>query len=413
MQSNIKKDYFWNTLGVFAQNAISPLLLIAVTRINGIYDSGVFSFAFSVSIIFWAIGMWGGRTYQVSDVKNEFSQRGYITVRLLLSLVMLVGVFIFVIVNQYDQTKAAILIGLVVLKAIESIVDSLYGVMQVNNKLYVSGQILLGKSFLGIITFVIIDIFTGNLFAACLSLLAINVLFLLVCDLPIANSYGKFLVKIKTDQNKVFLESLLIIKKCAPVFIVTFLAMFSLNIPRYVVDIYHNESIGYLGIIAMPITLIVLLMSFILQPNVRALSELIANKEYDRFNKTINKIIIVTASIGLTILTITYFIGVWALELLFGIDFSTYQTPLLVIVLGGIMNAIVGIFISTLIILRSLWPQLIILFVTNGLLVLFSLMLIPDYGVLAAAWLFAVTSITQLILLIISLRIKLAYEKRK
>ena len=70
MTKSVRKDYFWNTLGALLQSALSPLLLIVVTRVNGIDDSGIFSFAFSVAIIFWALGMWGGRTYQVSDTKG-------------------------------------------------------------------------------------------------------------------------------------------------------------------------------------------------------------------------------------------------------------------------------------------------------------------------------------------------------
>jgi hypothetical protein len=53
---------------VLLQNAISPLLLIVITRVNGIDDSGLFSLAFSVSIILWSLAMWGGRTYQVLGV---------------------------------------------------------------------------------------------------------------------------------------------------------------------------------------------------------------------------------------------------------------------------------------------------------------------------------------------------------
>jgi hypothetical protein len=68
-----KKDYIWNSIGSFLQSAISPILLIVITRLNGVGDSGLFSFAMSLSVVFWAISLWGGRTYQVSDVKKEFS----------------------------------------------------------------------------------------------------------------------------------------------------------------------------------------------------------------------------------------------------------------------------------------------------------------------------------------------------
>jgi hypothetical protein len=58
MQSQ-KKDYIWNSLGSLLQSAISPVLLIVITRLNGIEDSGLFSFALSLSVVFWAISLWG------------------------------------------------------------------------------------------------------------------------------------------------------------------------------------------------------------------------------------------------------------------------------------------------------------------------------------------------------------------
>src|ERR671933_3019483 len=110
MEVSLKRDYIWNTTGVLAQNAISPFLLIAVTRVNGIYDSGLFSFAFSVAIIFWVLGMWGGRTYQVSDVTREFSHRSYIMVRLLLAVFIIVAAIAFVWFNRYDADKSSIIL---------------------------------------------------------------------------------------------------------------------------------------------------------------------------------------------------------------------------------------------------------------------------------------------------------------
>ena len=55
---NIKKDYLWNSLGSLLQSAISPVLLIIITRLNGIDDSGLFSFALSLSVVFWAVSLW-------------------------------------------------------------------------------------------------------------------------------------------------------------------------------------------------------------------------------------------------------------------------------------------------------------------------------------------------------------------
>jgi len=406
MQNNIKKDYFWNTLGVFAQNAISPLLLVVITRINGIYDSGVFSFAFSISIIFWALSMWGGRTYQVSDVNKEFSSRSYITVRLILSVVLIFGVTFFVLVNNYNFEKSSVLIVLVLFKAVESIADALYGVMQVNNRLFKSGVSLVCKSIFSISLFALIDSLTGDIFFSCLGILVINIMVVFVYDLPVTNRLED--ISIAYNKIKYYVkQAIQLMKRCAPVFVVTFLAMFSLNIPRYFLDIYHQEEIGYFGILAMPITLIALLMSFILQPNVINLSSLFHKKNYTNFNKLVVKIIVITVLIGFIVLIATLVVGTQALQFIFGIDFSSRWLPLAIIVIGGIINALVSILINMLIIMRRIRAPFYILLITNIVLVFVSIVVIPVYSLIGGVYLFMIANILQLLLLFIVYRLGL------
>lgn len=399
MTNNLKKDFIWNTIGVFLQNAISPLLLIAITRINGIYDSGIFSFSFSVAIIFWALGIWGGRTYQVSDVNKEFTSRSYLMVRLILCVLLILGAAFFVVVNNYDIEKSSVLITLVAIKSIESVADCIYGVMQVNNRLYLSGVSLIFKSVIGFIGFVLIDILTNDIFLSSIAILLINILIVLLYDIPIVSRLESLWMK-RTDVGYYLKQAIQIMKRCAPVFAVMFLAMFSLNIPRYFIDRYFESEVGYFGIIAMPITLIALLMSFILQPNAVTLSVLFAQNKYCKFRLIVKKIIIVTLFIGALILILTTVIGTQILELLFGVNFSNYWLSLVIIVTGGVINAVVSILINILIIMRLVRCQFFTLLFSNVILVVLSAVVIPRFGLVGSAALFASINFIQLVLLL-------------
>lgn len=394
MQNNMKKDYLWNTLGAFLQNAISPLLLIAVTRINGIYDSGIFSFAFSIAVIFWAVSMWGGRTYQVSDVKNEFSHKSYIMVRLVLALIVLVAAYAFSIVNNYDTLKTSIIMALVLLKVIESIADSIYGILQVNNKLFIAGKSLLYKSTVGFAVFVMVDAITKNIFLSSVGLVIINILFVLFYDLRIAGKLENIIIK-PARIKKYTIDSITIMRRCAPVFAVIFLSMFPLNIPRYFIDIYHQEQIGYFGIITMPVTLTVLMVTFILQPNVLNLSKLYENKEFNKFNHIVKRLLRITLLVGAAILFITIVLGTKILNFIFDLDFDPYLLSLVILTMGSMANATVAVFIVILTIMRSLKPQFYILASTNLLLIPVSVLFIPKYGLLGGVSLFLGVSILQ------------------
>lgn len=409
MNSEMRKDYIWNSLGSFLQSALSPLLLLIVTRLNGIEASGLFSFALAVSLVFWAVGLWGGRTYQVSDVKGEFLQQSYVVVRVILCFVMIFGAIGFGLINQYDTTKWILITVLVIFKACESLADALYGILQRRGRLYLAGMSLTLKAVGSIVLFTGVDIVTENIIAAAVAIVLVNIFFLIVFDLRYIGLAT--LREARSRLGQMMSESRDIIIRCAPVAVVLILSMFSLNIPRYFVDIYHENEIGYFGIMAMPVTLIGLFVVFILQPNITQLSAAYANNHMQRFKVQIYKIMLSVTAIGSIVLLITALIGVPILGFVFGVDFHAYDTALIILVFGGLMNAIVTILINVLTITRSLGSQFFVLLITNIALAVASYYYVPYYGVMAAVALFAITNTIQSFVLYAIYKIRVAVRR--
>ena len=80
MGNNTKKNVIWNMIGTTANAFNSLFFMIIVTRINGLKDSGVFTLAFSLACLFCFIGNYEGRVFQVTDVKQDFSNKEYIRI---------------------------------------------------------------------------------------------------------------------------------------------------------------------------------------------------------------------------------------------------------------------------------------------------------------------------------------------
>ena len=390
-----KKDYIWNSIGSFLQSAISPILLIVITRLNGVGDSGLFSFAMSLSVVFWAISLWGGRTYQVSDVKKEFSSGDYIVVRFISSLIVAVFSISFCILSGYDLIKTELIMVLVSFKILESIADSMYGVLQIHNKLYIVGISLTMKSVFGFIIFAIVDILTKNIVYGALSIFLVNIAVVIFYDIP----WMKHVESVGLTKKNI-MQAGKIMKKTAEVFVVVFLTMFSLNIPRYFLDKYHYDQIGYFGIMAMPITLLTLFISFVLQPNVVNLSELLKKKKIKEFTKIVSKIDFITFTLGVLFVVSSYLIGVWALNTVFGIDINNFRIDLTIMVIGAVANAFVSIYVNLLIILRRFKGQFYTLLVTNILAVVLSVYLIDRLAMLGSVLVFMIISFLQAIILL-------------
>ena len=390
-----KKDYIWNSIGSFLQSAISPILLIIITRLNGVGDSGLFSFAMSLSVVFWAISLWGGRTYQVSDVKKEFSSGDYIVVRFISSLIVAVFSISFCILSGYDLIKTELIMVLVSFKILESIADSMYGVLQIHNKLYIVGISLTMKSVFGFMLFTLVDILTKNIVYGALSIFIVNIAVVIFYDIP----WMKHVESVGLTKKNI-MQAGKIMKKTAEVFVVVFLTMFSLNIPRYFLDKYHYDQIGYFGIMAMPITLLTLFISFVLQPNVVNLSELLKKKKIKEFTKIVSKIDFITFTLGILFVVSSYLIGVWVLNTVFGIDINNFRIDLTIMVIGAVANAFVSIYVNLLIILRRFKGQFYTLLVTNILAVILSVYLIDRLAMLGSVLVFMTISFLQAIILL-------------
>lgn len=390
-----KKDYIWNSIGSFLQSAISPILLIVITRLNGVGDSGLFSFAMSLSVVFWAISLWGGRTYQVSDVKKEFSSGDYIVVRFISSLIVAVFSISFCILSGYDLIKTELIMTLVLFKILESIADSMYGVLQIHNRLYIVGISLTMKSVFGFMLFTLVDILTKNIIYGALSIFIVNIAVVIFYDIP----WMKHVESVGLTKKNI-MQAGKIMKKTAEVFVVVFLTMFSLNIPRYFLDKYHYDQIGYFGIMAMPITLLTLFISFVLQPNVVNLSELLKKKKIKEFTKIVSKIDFITFTLGILFVVSSYLIGVWVLNTVFGIDINNFRIDLTIMVIGAVANAFVSIYVNLLIILRRFKGQFYTLLVTNILAVVLSIYLIDRLAMLGSVLVFMIISSLQAAILL-------------
>ena len=93
--SKNQKIFLWNAFGTSFNSFLSLFFLIIVTRINGIDESGLFSFYYSLSFTLQAIANYGGRIYQVSDTNNEFSFNNYLSSRYYTSFLTILIILIY------------------------------------------------------------------------------------------------------------------------------------------------------------------------------------------------------------------------------------------------------------------------------------------------------------------------------
>jgi O-antigen/teichoic acid export membrane protein len=391
---NLKKDYLWNTIGTSVNSFLSLLLLIVVTRLNGIDAAGLFSFSFAFALVFFTIGLYGGRIYQVSDVRNEFSSRNYIVLKFVTSAIMLITAAATILINHYDANKGGLMLLLVLYKVSEVIADALYGVIQKNNKLYLAGISLTLKGAVGFAAFLVIDLITKNLLLSGASLLFVNLLFMISYDRINVKRLERVTVRLDRIREDAA-DSLRLMKKCIYIFLFSFLTTAMANIPRFFIDIYHESDQGYFGILIMPATLIALLVTFIIQPGIVPLSELHKNRQYDRFKKTVGKLTFLSLALGVAAIPVAYLIGGPVLTLIYGVDLTPYRLELAKVVFGGTLNVVAMIYSNALVIIRKQFIQLVIYLISLTTITAMCVLLVNPYGISGGIWSYIIANTVQ------------------
>ena len=84
-----RSSYTWNALNAIISALQNPVILLVITRTNGVYDAGVFSIAFAIATLMLYVGLYGLRRYQSSDLDEKYSFSEYHGMRILTCSLMI------------------------------------------------------------------------------------------------------------------------------------------------------------------------------------------------------------------------------------------------------------------------------------------------------------------------------------
>ena len=138
--NNVERDSFiWNLIGSTLNSFQSIIMLVFITRITNLIDAGIFSIAYTNSILLLNIGKFGMRNFQVSDITEEFNFFEYKFSRYLTTATMLIVSIIYIfftyLTHNYSINKVLITFILCVYKSTDSIEDVYHGLYQKKGRL--------------------------------------------------------------------------------------------------------------------------------------------------------------------------------------------------------------------------------------------------------------------------------------
>lgn len=347
--NQIKKDYFWNTLGSGILALSSIILLMAVTRLLGAEEAGLFAFAFAIAQQLQTVAQYEVRPYQSTDIKKTFSFPVYFTARVFTCLSALVMGMVYIsFFYSASQTSKVILILLVLTKLFDAFEDVFHGMFQQNDRLDIAGKALFFRMLITLFSFIAGILLTGNLLYSLIitDLISIPALYLL--NIPAGREF-------ESQYFKVDIPSVIkLLIACFPLFLGTFVQQFIVNIPKYSIEnLMTNDAQTIYNIIFMPAFVINLFSGCIFKPSLVKLAVSSENREWKLFTKIMVKGILNVIVITLFVSFGAYIIGVQALSFLYLVDLSHYRADLVLVMCAGGLNAVSVVLFYGLTVLRK------------------------------------------------------------
>ena len=376
MKNNSRKNFIWNFLGLTINSFNSLFYLVIINRINGGKEAGIFTFAFSLITLFYFIGIYFNRAYQIST--DKYNNKEFLINRFISCVLMLVVCIIFCVIKDYSFYKVMIIMLICIFRLLEAFADIFYGMEHKDGLLYKAGQSMFYKSILSLIGFLICDLLTHNIMLSITIVIIINIIGIIFYDIKNAKKY--------IEREYKWKNVLAIYKIALPIFIFSFLNVYLVNASKYSLDNYSTAEIqNIFGIILMPGTIISLFSSYIINPYITQLKDDYKNKKIKSFNKLILKISAFIFIFGLFCILGIYLLGVPILKLLYGINLSNYKLELVMIIIGAIFLTLTAVISAGLTILEKNYIQMYIYIIDAIISLFLTRVLVANYKIFGAS----------------------------
>jgi len=402
--------YIWNMAGSLIMAFQSVILLMILTRVVSLTESGIFTISYANANLLLTVGKYGMRNFQVSDVRGQFTFREYQTSRWITTLIMVIaGVFWTIyssLVNGYSMEKTLIIIWMCLFKVADCLEDVYYGEYQKRGRLDVGAKCMTVRLVATLAVFAVMAVITKNLLT---SLIVSTVVALLLMVLLLKLTYPDFRQSDGRDMKNMFH----LLWCCFPLFLGGFLSYYIGNAPKYAIDrALSDELQACYGFIAMPVFVIGLLNNFIFNPILFRMSTLWAEGKVKAFVKrTCLQMLIVFGITGFCLL-VAYLFGIPVLSWMYHTDLSAYKRELLILLFGGGFLGLSGLLNTILTIMRNQKSLLVGYAVVAVIAFLLSDRIVGGYGMIGAALLYMIL-MGLLCLFFLAIFVFRVFQKRK
>lgn len=347
-----RQNILWNMAGSFLYAFASMVLAIAVVQIAGEDAGGVFTFGFTTfGQHMFMVAYFGIRPFQITDTGGQYSFGEYRGLRFYTcGAALLVGLG-YVCISGYSADKAAAIFLMVVYKVIDALADTYEAEFQRSGRLYLTGKSNAFRTILSVTVFLTVLSATKRLIAASFWAVAAQTAGFLILDVLVIRELPNIDWKLRPGKRfKLFQANILL-------FMSAVLDFYIFSASKYAIeDCMADRDMAVYGAIFMPTSVINLVAGFVIRPYLTRLSLAWETGKIRRFVKLIGTLAGIISALAVLAVGGAWILGIPVLSLLYpnlSYMLSDCRYALVLIIIGGALNAYMGLFYYALIIMKK------------------------------------------------------------
>ena len=334
-----------NTGGTIAYFFCQWLITVFVVRLLGFEAGGELSLITSFTSLFCFLANFGVRSFQIADIREEYSDGQYFGHRILTSafaaLVAGWGIF-FLYRNDFEFVLCVS--AYMVFRLFESFTDVWWGMMQRHEQYKRIATSLVGKGIVPLLAFVLGALVHNNLLGAIYWMVVGYAVVTIACDLPILW---------KMNLRVTLQGTLPLFKRCFPLMIYTLVYPYMTYIVRAQIEyVSGTVELGYYGSVSTVIVVMSTLCSSLSSVLIPRISDAYLQKDCVLFKRLLRFIAISILTVSVVAGVATQLFGAQVLILLFGQELAPYIWIVWPILVASILLMVATLMSSTLIAMK-------------------------------------------------------------
>ena len=387
----------WLVGGNFVFAFSQWVILIFFARMTNQENLGQYALALAIVTPIFAVGNLQLRPLYILDVNSEqkYTYTHFYYLRLICSFIALACCLVL---GLFFNVSILVLLLVGLLKFFESYSDIIYAYYNAHDQTQLISKSLFLKGTLSVLA-VAVGLYLFDFYTALILFLMVY----LVVWLFIDNLYIQ-----KTQEIKKISLDLGIMKSAIPMGISLGIVTLQSNIPRLFLDQYASiEAVGIFTVLSYFIIVGSIFINSICQYlSPRLTHAWNHNRAY--FKKLLSMALLVAGGLGLIAIFLSYFMGEFVLNLVYGAEYVAYTDAFVLTMVAGFILYLATVLGYTLTAIGFIKQQVYLFSIVLIFSVLVSYLCIPEYGIIGGIYTLMVSYLVQCVLslLVVFFRLK-------